>query len=88
MARPSAVFPKRMLTPFSICWPSSPATGSINPMPPPMRLLAYQTAYLKANYPIEFMAAIMTLDQGNTDKVKLFFEETRVMEIEDASPLH
>ncbi len=44
-------------------------------------LLAYQTAYLKANYPVEFMAAIMTLDQGNTDKVKLFFEETRVMGI-------
>jgi DNA polymerase-3 subunit alpha len=42
-------------------------------------LLAYQTAYLKANHPVEFMAAIMTLDQGNTDKIKLFFEETRLM---------
>ncbi len=49
-------------------------------------LLAYQTAYLKANYPIEFMAAIMTLDQGNTDKVKLFFEETRAMKIEMLPP--
>jgi DNA polymerase-3 subunit alpha len=49
-------------------------------------LLAYQTAYLKANYPVEFMAAIMTLDQGNTDKVKLFFEETRVMGIEMLPP--
>lgn len=49
-------------------------------------LLAYQTAYLKANYPVEFMAAIMTLDQGNTDKVKLFFEETRAMKIEMLPP--
>ena len=49
-------------------------------------LLAYQTAYLKANYPVEFMAAIMTLDQGNTDKVKLFFEETRTMKIEMLPP--
>ncbi len=49
-------------------------------------LLAYQTAFLKANYPVEFMAAIMTLDQGNTDKVKLFFEETRAMGIEMLPP--
>ncbi len=49
-------------------------------------LLAYQTAFLKANYPVEFMAAIMTLDQGNTDKVKLFFEETRAMKIEILPP--
>src|SRR5262249_7321413 len=29
-------------------------------------LVAYQTAYMKANYPVEFMAASMTLDMGNT----------------------
>ena len=32
-------------------------------------LVAYQTAYLKANYPVEFLAASMTLDLGNTDKL-------------------
>ncbi len=32
-------------------------------------LVAYQTAYLKANYPTEFMAALMTLEQGNTEKL-------------------
>ncbi|MGH1351121.1 MAG: DNA polymerase III subunit alpha [Methyloligellaceae bacterium] len=37
-------------------------------------LVAYQTAYLKANYPVEFMAAIMTLDQGNTDKISMFYQ--------------
>src|SRR5207237_10435630 len=35
-------------------------------------LVAYQTAYLKANYPVEFLAALMTLDLGNTDKLNLF----------------
>ena len=35
-------------------------------------LVAYQTAYLKANYPVEFLAASMTLDMGNTDKLAEF----------------
>jgi len=35
-------------------------------------LLTYQTAYLKANYPVEFLAALMTLDLGNTDKLNVF----------------
>jgi DNA polymerase-3 subunit alpha len=38
-------------------------------------LVAYQTAYLKANYPVEFIAASMTLDLGNTDKLNLFRRE-------------
>ena len=40
-------------------------------------LVAYQTAYLKANYPVEFMAASMTLDMGNTDKLSEFRAEAR-----------
>jgi DNA polymerase-3 subunit alpha len=35
-------------------------------------LVTYQTAYLKANYPVEFLAALMTLDLGNTDKLNVF----------------
>lgn len=35
-------------------------------------LVAYQTAYMKANYPVEFIAASMTLDMGNTDKLAEF----------------
>src|SRR5215469_7574315 len=38
-------------------------------------LLTYQTAYLKANYPVEFLAALMTLDLGNTDKLNVFRNE-------------
>jgi DNA polymerase-3 subunit alpha len=35
-------------------------------------LIAYQTAWLKTHYPVEFMAASMTLDMGNTDKLAVF----------------
>jgi DNA polymerase III subunit alpha len=40
-------------------------------------LIAYQTAYLKANYPTDFIAASMTLDMGNTDKLNGFAQEAR-----------
>ncbi|MFN3701754.1 MAG: DNA polymerase III subunit alpha [Alphaproteobacteria bacterium] len=38
-------------------------------------LIAYWTAWLKTNYPIEFMAASMTLDLGNTDKLAIFKQD-------------
>ena len=38
-------------------------------------LLAYQTAYLKANHPLEFFAAAMTMDRANQDKLGLFRQE-------------
>ena len=38
-------------------------------------MIAYQTAYLKANYPVEFFAASMTLDMSNTDKLSLYQQE-------------
>jgi DNA polymerase-3 subunit alpha len=38
-------------------------------------LIAYQTAYLKANYPAEFYAATMTYEMNNTDKLALFVDE-------------
>jgi DNA polymerase III subunit alpha len=40
-------------------------------------VVSYQTAYLKANYPVEFIAASMTLDMGNTDKLMLFRREAQ-----------
>jgi DNA polymerase III subunit alpha len=40
-------------------------------------LIAYQTAYLKANYQTEFIAASMTLDMGNADKLSGFAQEAR-----------
>lgn len=40
-------------------------------------LIAYQTAYLKANYPVEFMAALMTGNYSNSDKVALYITDCR-----------
>jgi DNA polymerase-3 subunit alpha len=41
----------------------------------PYALIAYQTAYLKANYPAEFFAASMNFEMGDTDKLNLFRQE-------------
>jgi DNA polymerase-3 subunit alpha len=49
-------------------------------------LIAYQTAWLKANYPVEFMAASMTLDMGNTDKLASFRQELTRMGIKLLPP--
>ncbi len=49
-------------------------------------LVAYQTAYMKANYPVEFMAASMTLDMGNTDKLSEFRAEAERLGIKVEPP--
>ena len=49
-------------------------------------LVAYQTAYMKANYPVEFLAASMTLDIGNTDKLAEFRAEAERLGIKVAPP--
>jgi DNA polymerase III subunit alpha len=49
-------------------------------------LVAYQTAYLKANYPAEYMAAVLTHTQSNLDKVTFFIEECRNLSINVLGP--
>ncbi len=44
-------------------------------------LIAYQTAWMKAHYPVEFLAASMSFDKSNTDKLSEFREEARRMGI-------
>ncbi len=44
-------------------------------------LVSYQTAYLKANYPVEFMAAVMTFDMSNTDKLVLDKQEVDRLQV-------
>jgi DNA polymerase-3 subunit alpha len=44
-------------------------------------LLAYHTAYLKTHYPVEFMAALLTSQTGNTDNVVKYIKECREMGI-------
>jgi DNA polymerase-3 subunit alpha len=48
--------------------------------------VAYQTAYLKANYPVEFLAASMTLDIGNTDRLNIFRQEAQRLGVRIAPP--
>ncbi|MGO9848771.1 MAG: DNA polymerase III subunit alpha [Methylocella sp.] len=52
----------------------------------PYAMLSYQTAWLKANYPVEFLAASMTLDKSNTDKLAEFCNEARRLEIKVLPP--
>ncbi len=49
-------------------------------------MIAYQTAYLKANYPGEFMTALLTSDQQNSDRIAIEAEECRQLGIEVLPP--
>lgn len=49
-------------------------------------LISYQTAYLKAHYPVEFMCAVMSLDMINVDKLLLYKEECKKMGIKVLPP--
>ena len=49
-------------------------------------LIGYQTAYLKAHYPAEFMAALLTSDQDNTDRIAIEVREAKEMGIEVMPP--
>lgn len=49
-------------------------------------VIAYQTAYLKANYPVEFLAASMAYDMHSTDKLSIFRQEALSMGIETLPP--
>ncbi len=49
-------------------------------------LIGYQTAYLKAHWPVEFMAALLTADQQDTDRVAIEIEECRNMGIKIMAP--
>jgi DNA polymerase-3 subunit alpha len=49
-------------------------------------LIAYQTAFLKAHYPLEFMAALLTCDMGNTDKVVKNISDCREMGVDVVPP--
>jgi len=43
--------------------------------------VAYQTAYMKANYPVEYMAAILTAESGDVEKISVIIEECKNMNI-------
>jgi len=49
-------------------------------------LLSYQTAWLKTHYPAEFMAAVLSADLANTDKIVLLIDECRTIGLEVVPP--
>jgi DNA polymerase-3 subunit alpha len=49
-------------------------------------MVTYQTAYLKAHYPTEFMAALLTSEMGNTDKMVGYFTECRELGLKILPP--
>ncbi len=49
-------------------------------------IVSYQTAYLKAHYPVEFLAASMTYDMSNTDKLNDFRQDAKRLGIEVVPP--
>jgi DNA polymerase III subunit alpha len=52
----------------------------------PYAYISYQTAFLKANHPVEFLAASMSLDSGNTDKLAMFRREAQKCGVKVVSP--
>ncbi len=48
--------------------------------------IAYQTAYMKTHWPVEFMAAVLTYEMGNTDKVVDYIGECKNMDVEVLAP--
>jgi DNA polymerase III subunit alpha len=49
-------------------------------------LIGYHTGYLKRHFPVEFLAASMSLDLGNTDKLAAFFQEAKRLKIPVLAP--
>ncbi|MDP3990998.1 MAG: OB-fold nucleic acid binding domain-containing protein, partial [Candidatus Nealsonbacteria bacterium] len=48
--------------------------------------IAYQTAFLKANYPVEFMAAVLTSERADTERIAVLIEECKKMGVEVLRP--
>lgn len=49
-------------------------------------MVSYQTAYLKANYPVEFMTALLSSEKDNTDKIVLYIDEAKRMGLKVLPP--
>ena len=66
--------------------PNSPNTASTRSHSAPYALITYWTAWFKANHPAEFLAASMTLDKGETDKLAEFRAEAQRLGIKVMAP--
>jgi len=48
--------------------------------------IAYQTAYLKAHYPVEFMASVLTSERADVERISFLIDECKKMEVEVLAP--
>ena len=48
--------------------------------------IAYQTAYLKAHYPVEFMASVLTSERADVERISFLIDECKKMEVEVLPP--
>ena len=67
-------------------WSSLQATVSTKSHSTAYALLAYQTAYLKTHYPMQFMAAMLTSEVSNTDKIVQYLAEAKELGIQVSPP--
>jgi DNA polymerase-3 subunit alpha len=49
-------------------------------------MIAYENAYLKAHYPVEYMSALLTSEKSNLDRISMFIDECKKMDIEVLPP--
>src|SRR5256885_16345277 len=68
--------PRSTLFPYTTLFRSSAAYG----------VISYQTAYLKAHYPVEFMAGLLSNEINNTEKISVFVGECKRMGISILPP--
>ena len=69
-----------------LCWKKFAQYGFNKSHSAAYAMLSYRTAYLKANYPIEFMSAVLTSEQGNADKISHLLGECKAMNVPVLNP--
>ena len=76
----------RRLNPSLPCWKNLRNMVLTKSHSAAYAMLSYRTAYLKANFPVEFMAAVLTSEQGNADKLSHFLAECNALNVPVVSP--
>jgi len=71
---------------FSICWKNSPATDFNKSHSAAYGVISLSNAYLKAHYPVEFMAGLLSNEINKTEKISIFVGECKRMGISILPP--
>ena len=78
--------PTKSPTRFSTPWEKFAAYGFNKSHSAAYALISYHTAYLKAHFPVEFMAALMSTEMNNTEKIIMYINACRDMDITVKQP--